>query len=461
MQIIKLKYKQSLFFCFSLFTLCSSFISLKGQGLIVNEFSNGAAGSEEYVELVVVGSCGGTVDIRGFIFDDNNGIDDATCQGFSTTSGSAGTADGHFRFSYIARWTAVRVGSIILVYNAGEKNASITLADDPTDSNSDYVYVLPHNDSGIEVCTTLPTTADCSFSPCIYGPPGSWNPAGLRNNGDAMQVRNPNGSYFHGLSYGNSTNNMTGGPDNLNVDPTSSHSGKVSYFNCGDYRTVSNYSTGAVSSGLETPGAVNNINNQEFINYERNCLGDNCTYALPIELLTFNAEVKDNSVHIKWITSSETNNYFFTIERTSEGINFEVIAIVDGSGNSNQNKSYQYTDSKPKNGVCYYRLKQTDYDGNYTYSKLIAVQVKSSPALEISNLASNRSELNFTLNFGNNTTSLVKITDILGKDIYTKEYKTNEDYIPVKINMELFPTGLYILNVTNGNTIISKKFVLQ
>src|SRR5438067_10220396 len=105
--------------------------------LVVNEFSQGPSGNEEYIELVVVGTrtCNdSTADLRNWIIDDQNGW-------YSTSA----IQQGHLRFANIANWSKVPYGSIILLYNNANKNPSITLADDPTDANKDNVYVVPVN----------------------------------------------------------------------------------------------------------------------------------------------------------------------------------------------------------------------------------------------------------------------------------------------------------------------------
>ncbi|MBW8051423.1 MAG: T9SS type A sorting domain-containing protein [Cytophagales bacterium] len=247
-------------------------VSCSGSGIIINEFSNGPAGSQEYVELLVVGAACSTVDIRGYIVDDNNG---ASNDGFSTKQQDAGVAPGYIEFDAIARWASVPVGSIILIYNNGDKNPAITQADDPDDTGTpDSVYILPANDAGLIKCSTTPSGGgggSSDYSPCGLTAPGSWTTVAMRNLGDAIQVRNPDGTYFHGISYGSSSNNMTGGPDNLNV-LTSSGTGKVFYFNDTDYRDVANFTAGNVPAD-ETPGAANNAANAAYINNLSN-LGD-------------------------------------------------------------------------------------------------------------------------------------------------------------------------------------------
>jgi hypothetical protein len=94
---------------------------------------------------------------------------------------------------------------------------------------------------------------------------------------------------------------------------------------------------------------------------------------LPVSLVTFNAALQNNStVLLSWTTASELNNDYFTIERSADCKVFEEISTIKGAGNSNKTIDYNYLDdniSDFPNNYIYYRLKQTDYNGKYTYSK--------------------------------------------------------------------------------------------
>jgi len=94
---------------------------------------------------------------------------------------------------------------------------------------------------------------------------------------------------------------------------------------------------------------------------------------LPIELLSFYAEPENDFINISWSTASEINNDYFTIEKGIDAMNFEFVANVDGAGNSNALLNYSTSDNEPSSGVSYYRLKQTDFDGNFSYSNVIEV----------------------------------------------------------------------------------------
>ena len=98
---------------------------------------------------------------------------------------------------------------------------------------------------------------------------------------------------------------------------------------------------------------------------------------LPITLLYFRGENIDNMSYLEWVTVSETNNDFFTVERSQDGMIFDEICTIQGSGNSNEPLQYDCTDEYPYNGFNYYRLKQTDFDGQYSYSEIILVNIIS------------------------------------------------------------------------------------
>jgi hypothetical protein len=95
--------------------------------------------------------------------------------------------------------------------------------------------------------------------------------------------------------------------------------------------------------------------------------------ALPIELLYFNIDKDDGYNHLTWSTASENNNDYFNIEKTIDGVYYNNIATINGAGNSNSQLNYEYDDFEIMDNICYYRLKQTDYDGKFKYHNLISV----------------------------------------------------------------------------------------
>ncbi len=97
--------------------------------------------------------------------------------------------------------------------------------------------------------------------------------------------------------------------------------------------------------------------------------------ALPIELLDFKAVANGQQVDLNWSTGTERDNDFFTIEKTTDGINYETVGQVQGAGNSTSQRDYTYTDYNPSAGTSYYRLRQTDYNGETEAFEAFAVEV--------------------------------------------------------------------------------------
>jgi hypothetical protein len=96
---------------------------------------------------------------------------------------------------------------------------------------------------------------------------------------------------------------------------------------------------------------------------------------LPVEFIWVEATTDNNDVDISWKTASETNNDFFTIERSNDGITFETLATENGAGYSNSILTYNFKDIDPMTGVNFYRIKQTDFDGKSAYSEIKAVKM--------------------------------------------------------------------------------------
>jgi len=95
--------------------------------------------------------------------------------------------------------------------------------------------------------------------------------------------------------------------------------------------------------------------------------------SLPIELYFFEVEILNDKIQINWTTVSETNNDYFTIYKSLNGLNWELLSHIQGAGNNNNILHYKYVDNNPINGVIYYKLRQTDFDGKYKEFNIISI----------------------------------------------------------------------------------------
>ncbi len=95
--------------------------------------------------------------------------------------------------------------------------------------------------------------------------------------------------------------------------------------------------------------------------------------SLPITLASFSGSSDKEKVQLKWATSAEINNDHFEVERSASGDAFQTVTVVQGAGTSNIIHQYSVDDYSPVAGTNYYRIKQVDFDGKYTYSEMISV----------------------------------------------------------------------------------------
>lgn len=186
---------------------------------------------------------------------------------------------------------------------------------------------------------------------------------------------------------------------------------------------------------------------------------------LPIELLSFTAHLNNNKVDIAWSTASETNNDFFTIERSRDGLNFEEVMNVDGAGNSTTIIDYFEIDQPPLTGISYYRLKQTDFDGEMTYSHIVPVEYNPTGDPSISlfpNPANADSQAYLELNHFEGQEILVVLRDIQGKEIYSKVVITMSNNELVALNQDgLLSKGTYLITASSANKLYSKRLIVK
>lgn len=190
-----------------------------------------------------------------------------------------------------------------------------------------------------------------------------------------------------------------------------------------------------------------------------------CT-PLPIELLSFTAKRQNKKIHLKWSTASETNSDFFTVDKSQDGFTFEFVTTENGAGNSTSVKHYSTFDHSPYEGVSYYRLKQTDFDGSYTYSSLVEVEeeaVSSGFSFDIYPNPTDGDVINIVVAAEKGEEVLVVLYDAIGRVTYSKVIIAENDGDNLHaIDMEgHLPVGIYFVTATSENNILSKKLIIR
>jgi hypothetical protein len=170
---------------------------------------------------------------------------------------------------------------------------------------------------------------------------------------------------------------------------------------------------------------------------------------LPIELLSFEGYNNEDVNELSWITLSESNNDYFSVLRSIDGVQFSEIGAVDAIGNSIDEHQYRFTDHEPHVGMNYYKLKQVDIDGDYGFSNIIAINAL--PEAEI-NIFPNPTTKDLFIEIGPSVEQgehQVMIVDISGKAI-SHELKVSADQQVYKVDdfSNVVP-GIYIVKIFN------------
>ncbi len=189
---------------------------------------------------------------------------------------------------------------------------------------------------------------------------------------------------------------------------------------------------------------------------------------LPIELLGFTVKAIDNSkVELNWSTCTEINNDFFTIERSNDGVIFEEIDYIEGAGNSNRIINYSQIDYNPNNGINYYRLKQTDFNGDFEYFNIEVVNLSIEKETSVS-LYPNPVNTNNLMSYSidgllNNLNVEIIINDMLGRVVFSENLSSDENGLlkgSIDINSEI-PKGNYILISNSNGNLNRSKFIVN
>lgn len=186
--------------------------------------------------------------------------------------------------------------------------------------------------------------------------------------------------------------------------------------------------------------------------------------SLPVELLEFIAIAGKDHVDLIWETASETNNDFFTVEKTTDFENFRVVAIADGAGNSNRLMNYSAIDRDPFAGISYYRLKQTDFNGKYEYSDYRAVEFKNEITdIKVYPNPTTSNNINVETASSERKESInISITDLIGNIYYTKEIITGKEAERFVLdNTPDLASGIYLVNIYGEYTNFVKKIMVK
>ena len=180
--------------------------------------------------------------------------------------------------------------------------------------------------------------------------------------------------------------------------------------------------------------------------------------ALPIDLISFTGELVSGNVELEWVVASQINNEYFKIEKSLNCEQWEEVSRIPGAGNSNTQMNYKIYDEKPYNGISYYRLSQTDYDGksetfnpiSIIYDKPIKLSINPNPVKE---------ELHLYLEETLRGVTNLTIFNTKGQKVYNKSFIG--DYKVLHLNVDRYKKGYYLLEVDHNQRKGTLKFIKE
>jgi hypothetical protein len=186
---------------------------------------------------------------------------------------------------------------------------------------------------------------------------------------------------------------------------------------------------------------------------------------LPIELLSFQAQAEQEKVQLRWVTTAEINNDFFTIERSKDGQQWEDIFIIPGAGNSSQTLRYTEVDEQPLAGLAYYRLKQTDFNGEFSHSAPVAVYFGEGDAAEIwlfPNPVEQGGRIQIRHPIIGDTKFTISLRDVSGK-VWLEQSQASQDgteSMHLSIDPSI-PTGMYMLTLSTAEEVYHQRLIVN
>ncbi len=209
---------------------------------------------------------------------------------------------------------------------------------------------------------------------------------------------------------------------------------------------------------------VTAVNQYFHYHYNDQYLNNYCKLVIPVELIKFNAQIRGNSIVLDWATLTETDNDYFEIQRSVDGIVFEKIGQLKGAGSSAILNEYKFVDENPIPArINYYRLKQVDFDGKFEYSTVIGIDWKHHKKAPIKLYPNPSFTGLFTLDFSSNMAEdlVISIYDVTAKIISSETHQVMQGHNSLKLNYAWLHKGIYFIKIEAQKGFIYQKLIIN
>lgn len=183
---------------------------------------------------------------------------------------------------------------------------------------------------------------------------------------------------------------------------------------------------------------------------------------LPVELISFTGNCDNKNALLKWATASETNNDFFTVERSPDGSNFTPLSIINGAGNSSTLLNYSFEDINSFASGAYYRIRQTDYNGESQTSAIVFVQGCSGLNSDMDIYSSGGNEFTFFIHSIAAENYNIRIFNSMGQIVKAQTIYINEGTSRLNFMLDDLRDAIYFVSIDNGkDKSITKKIIVN
>jgi len=179
---------------------------------------------------------------------------------------------------------------------------------------------------------------------------------------------------------------------------------------------------------------------------------------LPVRWLSFEVVSTTSGAVLRWVTSDETNNAGFEVERSLDGIHFSKIGSVASVHNAQNGQSYTFIDSNPYNGINYYRIRQNDFDGKSYYSVVRTIHLISEKLNAIAWPNPSQGELTFEIQNASASQLEIRLYNLSGKIVYKDVIHNESSYSKIAVSLD--GPGMYTAVIDSGSDRITKRIAV-
>jgi len=232
------------------------------------------------------------------------------------------------------------------------------------------------------------------------------------------------------------------------------------------YTVTGDYSSNVTANTPITFGPIADTSYEIYVSDEGGCTGTETEIVecvkLPITLISYDGEAQQNGNMLKWVTGTETENEYFTLEVSNDGLEFEKIATVEGAGTSLVANEYSFLHRTALSGLSYYRLSQTDFDGTAVDVGIVEI-VRGESALGIISLTPVPviDNLQLTYTASEDVPTEIEVIDVIGHALMHFENVNQGGINTMEVNVAELPAGVYFVRIKTGENMVSQKFIKE